>query len=86
MTDDDDITRADGTRVVLAELERLSKENARLIAALDELHAAVKDHLGTMDYYCGPNAQTAVSGESIKAYNRIVAALDAATRGKGSGD
>ncbi len=46
--------------------------------ALAELAEAVTDTLGTMAYYFGPNARTAVSGRSVDAFRRIEAARDAA--------
>ena len=49
-----------------------------LRSALAELTEAVVDKLATMDYYFGPNARTATSGESRAAFNRIDAAVEAA--------
>lgn len=66
------------TAVLLTDYEAVEAEVERLRALLDELHASVKDKLSAMNYYFGPNARTAVSSESVEAYNRIVAALDAA--------
>lgn len=43
-------------------------------ALLEELADAVSAKLGTMDFYFGPNARSAVSQESERAFRRIQAA------------
>jgi len=51
---------------------------ARLQQALAALEAAVSDALGSMAFYFGPNARTAVSRESSDRFKRIKAARDEA--------
>lgn len=49
-------------------------------AAVEELCAAVKDVLGTLNYYIGPDSQIAVSRKSTARYFRLVEALKGVER------
>jgi hypothetical protein len=60
------------------ERDALQARVEELRSALAELTEAVGDKLATMDYYFGPNARTATSGESRAAFSRIDAAVEAA--------
>lgn len=46
-------------------------------SAARELADAVTDVLGTLNFYIGQAARTAVSSESVARYRRLVAARDA---------
>jgi len=43
--------------------------------AVYELCDSIKDVLGTLNFYIGPGARTAVSPESVKRYLRVSSAL-----------
>jgi hypothetical protein len=47
----------------------------RAAAAVDELVVSIEKVMGTLNFYSGPGARTAVSRESIQRYERVRAAL-----------
>lgn len=58
--------------------ESAEKSLAELREALTELTDAISDQLGTLNFYIGPSARSAVAPSNRRAYDRIVKARDVA--------